>query len=1085
MAHVQLLLGLPVSGKTARCLSEYARRLTAARDSGPAGNTLWLAPAREARQTVLERLLPLVGGVAFQPNVLTFDRFADRVLMETNHDGRAIPGSARRLIVRHLIQDLASQRKLTYFERIAGTEGFLDVVIGFIAELKRAEIWPDAFLSACRGRFRSHPRDAELGMIYEQYQNVLLEKKWYDAEGRFWLARTAMQNSTTGFWRNLSLVVVDGFSDFTRTQQEMLEQLAMGSEMLVTLPLEAPVKRRELFAKPASVLAQLMEMFSRVSPAETMICSSEKLNRPAGLAQIHERLFENPRDVSRSSHSDGLEIIAAKGDQSEKVAVALRVKQLLANNVSPNDIIVGLRSAAVSGQAWFQYLSSAGIPVWCESPAPWSRSPYLKALFSVLQLETENWPFERVQGVLNSSYFRPQLPGVAWNHADSPRRITGWLRRLKLHSNRTAMLKGLARRRDRVAADDAEEDRSDLQLALQTLTELSDTLELVRKPRDLSGWADALATVTSRLGMAAGAESDLEDADRLQRLLRAAAPIEAELSETPTKRTLAEFLVLLRDVVQTDPPAQDARPFGRVRIVGSEMLRHLQPSHAFLVEMTEDAFPNQRSEDCLYSDAQRLELYQDGLALSHRELHQREEMLLFYQAVTRAGKYLTLSYSQVNSQGHEVYPSPYVTAICELFDPAIKPPSEGRLDPLPDIQQILTPTDLRLAAVSEARHKSPGWWRHLLAEPSTSATARNVLAAAHTAVQRFHTKGFTSYEGRLTAARNLADVAHRFGSDRQFSATELESFAQCPFRFWLSDVLELEPLAPPEIATDYAGRGNLVHDVLAKLAEKTPSEPSAVTERFRELVAERLQRQITDNDLQQALLRVEQDLLNRWAEAFGTQHADYLDKTTETKLTAVRTLNEVPFGVARDADAADPQQRFPALVLGTKEEAIRIGGRIDRIDIGEQAGRTVFTLIDYKTGRRPDFSTAKVETGQALQLALYTLAVLRLGIAGPDAVPLWMGYWAVKGTGFTPSGGKKWPALEQAVLSALETTLAEIVPQLVSRIRAGEFVVENDDDACTGHCAYHTVCRVNQIRPLADRLEKHRPPLIQSAPVGD
>lgn len=1081
MAHVQLLLGLPASGKTTRCLSAYAREL----QTGHAGNTLWLAPAREARQAVLERLLPLVGGVAFQPNVLTFDRFADRVLTETGHDGRAIPSSARRLIVRHLIQDLARQEKLSYFRHIAGTEGFLDVVIGFIAELKRAEIWPDAFLSACRGRFRSHPRDAELGMIYERYQKVLLEKKWYDAEGRFWLARTAMQNSTTGFWRTLSLVVVDGFSDFTRTQQEMLEQLAIGSqEMLVTLPMESPVNRRELFAKPANVLTQLTEMFLKVSPVETVICNSQKSNRPAGLAQIHGRLFENPRDLPRSSRSDGLEILAAKGDQSEKVAVALRIKQLLANNVSPNEIVVGLRSAAVSGQAWLKYLSSAGIPVWCESPAPWSRSPYLKALLSVLQLETEHWPFERVQAVLNSSYFRPQLPGMVWNHADSPRRITGWLRRLKLHSHRIAMLRGLARRRERAAADDTEEQRSDLQLALLTLTELSDTLELVRKPRDLSGWADALATVTSRLGMATGAQSDLEDADRLQRLLRAAAPIEAELSEAPTKRTLSEFLVLLRDVVQTDPPAQDDKPFGRVRIVGSEMLRHLQPSHAFLAEMTEDAFPSRRAEDCLYSDAQRFELYQDGLALSHRELHQREEMLLFYQAVTRAGQHLTLTYSQVNSQGHEVYPSPYVTAICELFDPAIKPSSEGRLDPLPDIQQILTPTDLRLAAVSEARHKSPGWWRHLLAEPTTAATARNVFAATQTAVRRFHTKGFTSYEGRLTVARNLADVAHRFGSDRQFSATELESFAQCSFRFWLSDVLELEPLAPPEIATDYAGRGNLVHDVLAKLAENVPAEPSAVTERFRELVAERLQRQITDNDLQQALLRVEQDLLDRWAEAFGTQHADYLGKTAETKLMAVRTLNEVPFGVARDADAADPQQRFPALVLGTKEEAIRIGGRIDRIDIAEREGRTVFTLIDYKTGRRPDFSTAKVETGQALQLALYTLAVLRLGIAGPDAVPLWMGYWTVKGTGFAPTGSKKWSPLEQAVLSALETTLAEIVPQLVSRIRNGEFVVENDDDACTGHCAYHTVCRVNQIRPLADRLEKHRPPLIQSAPTG-
>src|SRR5262249_5905388 len=155
---------------------------------------------------------------------------------------------------------------------------------------------------------------------------------------------------------------------------------------------------------------------------------------------------------------------------------------------------------------------------------------------------------------------------------------------------------------------------------------------------------------------------------------------------------------------------------------------------------------SRRSEDCLYSEADRRTLHAAGLALSHQELRRRDEMLLFYQAVTRSRTKLTLSYSQVDLEGHRVYASPYVTLLGELFDPAIEPKAEGKLDPLPAPDRILTAADLRLAAVQRAREKSCGWLKRLLDDEATQPAAWNVLAAADTAVRRFHTHGFTPFE---------------------------------------------------------------------------------------------------------------------------------------------------------------------------------------------------------------------------------------------------------------------------------------------------------------------------------------------------
>jgi len=1086
MARMEFLLGESQSGKTERCLAAYAGALQAARANQQSPRILWLTPARESRQEVLTRLLSLTDGVVFQPNVLTFERFAARVLGEAEHAGQYITAADRRLILRSLIRESRARNEFQYYQGLAETEGFVDVLAGFVTELKRAEIWPETFLDACRQRFRADMhRHQELGQIYHRYQAILLEKNWYDAEGRFWLARTEMQKSRHGFWHDLSLVVVDGFSDFTRTQQEMLEQLAVHAQsLLVTLPLEQPVVRPELFAKPLHVLGELQQKFQRHGSVKLVACDAHPPATPAGMTQIRRRLFGNPREITRATSSAGVTLLAAWGDRSERDAVAWEIKRLLAKGVSPETIVVGLRSVTNSGRAWADHLTAAGIPVFCEAALPWSRSPFLKTLFALLQLELEDWPFDRLLGVLNSGLFRPISVSLKWNPASSPQHVSRSLRRLQLHSHRLSILKTLRRRAERPPAGEEAAETNAIRFADRVLHELSAAGDVVRKSHTLDEWADVLAAWTRRLGLwIADDETSAADAERLQGVLRFSARIEAALSEEPPRRSLAELLIILRDLVQLPAPHAADSPRGRVRIVGADTLRHLQPAYLFVAELTEDSFPARRTEDCLYSELERQQFHSDGLQFSHQELHQREEMLLFYLAVTRATKSLTLSYSQVNASGHENYPSPYVTALCDLFEPALKETEVGSLDPLPDKLRSMSAADLRLEAVRSARNdKRAGWWQLLLQRESPRGPLRNVLAAAETAALRFHTPGFTTHEGVLKHPRHLEELARRFSPQHQFSATELESYAGCPFQFWLANVLNLEPLPSPEVVTDHLRRGTLVHDVLAAMEQEITDPNAEIAKRFRELVTQRLERVITEDELQQALLTVEQRLLSKWGDAFSDQHATYLGKATEKQWVDRETLHEVPFGTARDADAEDPRQRFPALVLGTGDAAIRLGGRIDRIDIAVAEESRVFTLIDYKSGRRPDFSIERLAKGESLQLALYTLAVLRLGIAGENASPFWIGYWSLKETGFAPAGTKRntaWNPLEHSILAALDKLLMELVPKLVAGMRTGEFVVDSLDPDCTNFCAYHTVCRVNQIRPLADRLEKRREPLVQ------
>jgi RecB family exonuclease len=368
--------------------------------------------------------------------------------------------------------------------------------------------------------------------------------------------------------------------------------------------------------------------------------------------------------------------------------------------------------------------------------------------------------------------------------------------------------------------------------------------------------------------------------------------------------------------------------------------------------------------------------------------------------------------------------------------------------------------------------------------PEHQSTALNVLAAFDMAASRFKTRGFTPYEGVLQSPVNLERIRARFNADSQFSATQLESFAGCPFRFFVSEILRLEPLESHRSETDYLARGSVLHAVLAELHRKLSDDADpafsggrgSITARFRQLVNRELGRSSAETELKKALLRIEERLLNEWGDAYQGQHDAYLKLFGREWETAPTPAGlEVAFGDAPAETGEFGGQSFGSLVLGAGDNRVRIRGRIDRIDVGRAGDRPVFNIIDYKSGSPPKFNLDDVRTGAALQLALYTLAVYRLGIAAPGAVPFQMGYWSLRETGFVAGLKGKARPIDAAVLSSLETILDGLVPKLVESMRAGQFPVDSRDAHCTGRCVYSTVCRVNEVRPLADKLNKRRP----------
>ena len=1110
MSHVVIVTGIAGTGKTRLLLDEYLASLERARSEQRPGTTLWLTPNRRVQKTILQSISSKSGHACFAPNVLTFDLFAEKILEAAGRPATPISPVMKRLLLRRIVERLVAEKELKYFASIASTTGFLDVCSSFIAELKRDEVWPEHFVDACQGRKSAFARrDTELGLIYERYQHHLADQNWYDNEGRFWLARSALEDpKNRGAFAKVQFAAVDGFADFTKTQYEILGYLAGWIDrLMISLPVENPLERRELFAKPHAAIERILEQLPKQTSVQIERLSTtpdsraksprEDVNWAPAIRTIATQQFANPRYVKASVDATGLEVIAATGQMGEWEAVALRIKKLLSAqslfafddlnsrsksfSVRPQEIVIGLRSIADDGPRLCEYLKSAGVPVWCEAGTPLETTAIVKAVMAVWQLELEDWPFERLMAVLDSSYFQPQWPER--RDGQAVRAVSAFLRHVNISSGRELILRAVTR-----YAAESDTRKGSLtrmaQLAAPLLNRLSRTLEQLRRSHTLDDWADILSTIAEELGWSSSSATGRDlfvpgstDLDLLQRILRTAGEADRKLAgkTKPKKLDLTQFAAELRDLLSHEALKPTPEPGGTVRILSVEQLRNLDIPYLFLMGMTETSFPSNRTDDCLFSEAERLEFIARGVPLRHRTADHADEMLLFYSITTRARRRLTLSYPAVNSSGQEVYPSTYVTALLSLFDKkAVTWAHEGQLDPVPRRDRALTLTDLRLLAVTEAREGKPELFRLLLEDPLRS-TSCNTLAACDVAHQRFEQHGFTAYEGRLELPRNLAVLQSRFGMHHQFSATELEAYARCPFQFWLSTVLKVGAIESPEEGTDHAARGTLLHDVVAQLLSEQMLDGSEETRaRFRELVDLQLERQYPETDLQRSLIQIERTILSEWSDAFVEQQGMYGEKLSELLKEMSSFASEIPFGNLPDRPVAD-ERSYPPIQFGRDENAVKLRGRIDRVDVGRFEGKPAYVVVDYKTGRRPTSNDRELISGRSIQLALYLIAIKQLGLVGPEAIPVQMGYWILQETGFKPGFGSRMKALEPEKIRWMESVLHQLLPQLASEIRSGRFVVENEDESCTSRCAFRTVCRVNQIRPLIVDKEKYSP----------
>jgi ATP-dependent helicase/nuclease subunit B len=1052
------------------------------------GAALWLGPTRRAVEAVRETLLnspALIG-----PRLFTLQDFADDVVRANDPDARPLSDVQRRLLADDLVADLHRRKELSHFDRVADTRGFTEGVFALLAELKRAEVWPAQFARACyrrgyRGRHVARTinrhaisrKDRQCARLYARYQQQLRRLHLFDLEGRLWYARDLLARGRRRPFEEVRAVFVDGFTDFTRTEREILLGLCEWvKEIWLALPDEEGDERAELFARPRAVIEHISAL-SRERPASALVQSAggtlaDKL--PAGLAHVERQLFRPIRAITRSADGDGLLLIEAPGMLGEVRLVAREVKALLLQGTPAEEVLLTARELVPYADLVREVFAEYGIPLDVEGAEPLARNPALAALLRALRVPEDGWPFAAVTALLRSSYVRPDWPETR-EIADVAQRAEALLRLLGQSRHREAYLRAVDHWADEPSPappdEQAEATRRDRihKWAVQCrpfLRRFFAAWDDAPGRAPLAGHIDWLRRFADDLGISRAAGAVERDATALHRFwdeLAAWEPLARRLhGDRPIDR--GHFHRLLGTLAAQAGLARTPRGPGRVRFLSAEMARGLSADHVFVLGLGERSFPRLAAAEPIFDEQERQSLKTAGLDIRGASDRMPDEMLLFYGLVTRARRRLVLSYPAVDEKGQALLPSSFLAALLDCFEPGAVPVTHKRmLIEGFDRDEPLSPAEHRVQAASalaSGKRLPVGRPRDL---------AANLRAAAQMATQRFRTADHNTYDGLLRHAAVVTELRDRFGGEKVISPTALETYIACPFRFLLEDVLHLEPLEEPGEDIEASDRGLVFHRALAGLHRHLKGRgiagPTAEVDR---LIRERLDEEVRKHAghasrAAEALWQIEGRRLQRKAARYRADWEKFVSTWAELNVVPRPEHLEKGFGMA----AADGDEPAPPLVITADGLEVRLGGRIDRVDVAETEAGTFFWIVDYKTGRSAHYSAASLRTFQRLQLTLYALAAERVVLAGRGARPLGLAYWLVTDTGpkvvLPARNPHAWfkSAEEWAKVCRL---LEGLVADLVRHIRAGDFPLAPRSETCTQTCPYAQVCRISQGR---------------------
>jgi len=756
---MRFILGKPGTGKTNLCLMEINGRLTG---TAP---LYYLVPEQFSLQS--EKLLLsnrsynsgsknfYEGNIsaATQVQVLSFNRLAYRLFaLLGNAPGKLADDLGKQMLLRKVLFEVAD--KLTYYKAAADKHGFVDSLANTITEMNQYRITSNDLLLRAEqaSSVGLKAKLTDIAIISGAYRQLVT--------GRYLLTDDMLeilcekldllQNENTPlplldgsyFW-------VDGFSGFTPQEQQVLKYI---------------MKRAELVSVTLTTDLQLPSY----SPPQITIDKLTKLANSNGIKikqdELREGNYRHKKCAELAHFVQNFSVLQNKAvpqfhNTCEAISIISAADRYAAVNTAANYILQLIQTgsyrfrdiAILCGDRTYEKVlqitfDRLNIPLFVDTETDILSHPLTELIRAALDIIVRNWSYESV-----FRFLKTRMAGLPLETVDIMENyvLEHGVRSYRWNYNFTNSVAehGRIELMSKLSAFSESRKKASVQTHCKRIF---DMLYCLNVPATLQEWYDACTEAgdhaTAKIHKQIWPKI-CEIFDKLVEMLG---------DEEVTIKTFAATLDagFAQVGLGRVPPTTD-------QVVIGDISRSRYPEIRAMVVLgaNENVLPPTPSQSGLFTDQERQTLRNEGVELAAESIFRMAESdYSLYCALSQPSEKLILIYSEAETSGKPLRPSPMVGRIQEMF-PNIK---------IKQSPEILEYDEVSLVNERVAR----------LSEESVNLLYGNVVT---TAVSR------------------------------------LESFARCPFAYFMTYIMKAKSRKKFEVLpTDL---GSLFHDVLAQFSK--------------------------------------------------------------------------------------------------------------------------------------------------------------------------------------------------------------------------------------------------------------------------
>lgn len=962
------------SGKSHRIYEEIMQRAA----EEPGRNFLIIVPDQFTMQTQKDLVMRSDRDGILNIDVLSFGRLSHRILEEVGtKEMPVLDDTGKSLVLQKVAADLKEQ--LPAMGSLLHKQGYIHEVKSAISEFMQYGISTqdmDKLITSAQKRGALAMKLKDLKTLYRGFQDYIRDH-FITTEETLDVLRRSLSKSKI---LKGSVVVFDGFTGFTPIQNRLIQELMrVCAETIVTVTIgvgEDPYKmdgEQKLFHLSKKTVADLEKLAAEaeVERGEDLFVKGgpNRFAKAPALHYLEQNLFRYQYEPYAGEQQE-IHMFEALSPREEVHQTALYIRHLIREQgMTYRDIAVvigDLEGYASYVETEFGQLE---IPCFLDRTRGIVLNPMIEYIKSALQLYIKDFSYDTVFHFLRSG-----MADISREEIDELENYVirtgarGYRTYSRLFTRRTEELQGNAE-----GSEQAEE--KTMERLNRIRQQFMDAVEILH----MGSWEKAGDYVSHLYDF-------LEQNQVQQKLLNYQQQFEKE-GDLSRAREYAQIYRLVMDLLdqvyellgEEEISRQEFADileagFGEItvgtipqnvdRIVVGDMerTRLKQVKVLFFLGVNDGNIPKNASKGGIISDMDREFLIESGTEMAPSPRQQMYiQRLYLYLNMTKPSEQLYLSYAKVNSEGKGIRPSYLIDTVRKLF-PAMSveyPQNRSRLEQIEGRQEgaRYLAEELREYVEGTLPEEERQDFYLMYRAYEADAAGRDLLTRA--AFRRYRESGLSRIVARALYGRQLEN-----------SVSRLETYAACACRHFLQYGLSLQERE--EFGFEVSDMGTVYHAVLENFAGKLAESNLTWWDFTEDFAAKAVKESVEAYAATYGETVLYSSARNEYA---ITRMSRIL---TRTVLTLQKHLKqgsfqpddyELSFRFAEDLDSIH--------VDLSEDEKMHLQGRIDRIDVSEDAEHVYVKVIDYKSGNRK-FDLAALYYGLQLQLVVYMNAAMEM-----------------------------------------------------------------------------------------------------------